>query len=205
MTRIKVCGNTNPQDVELAAELGVDLLGFIFTSSKRRVSVEDARALVSSVPDSVDRVGVFIDEPASEIARAVAACELTGIQVYRPVTDDDRSLGVKLFPAIRVRRGDSLRDLRFEDGDHPLLDTWAADTVGGGTGMRWSWADAIPLAMRYPIAVSGGLNPGNVGDAIAELKPWGVDVCSGVEREPGYKDPAKLRAFVAAVRQADER
>jgi phosphoribosylanthranilate isomerase len=204
MTRVKVCGNTNPRDVELAVELGVDLLGFIFASSKRRVSVEDARALTASVPRSVERVGVFIDEPTSEIARAVAACDLTGIQVYRPMTDDDRNLGVRLFPAVRVRNGDSLRDLTFKDGDHPVLDTWAADAVGG-TGRSWLWADAVPLAKRYQIAVSGGLNPGNVGDAIAELRPWGVDVCSGVEREPGKKDAAKLHAFVAAVRGADQR
>jgi phosphoribosylanthranilate isomerase len=203
MTRVKVCGNTNPRDVELAVELGVELLGFIFASSKRRISVEDARALTASVPRSVERVGVFIDEPTSQIARAVAACDLTGIQVYRPMSDDDRNLGVKLFPAVRVRNGDSLRDLTFKDGDHPVLDTWAADAVGG-TGRSWLWADAVPLAKRYQIAVSGGLNPGNVGDAIMELRPWGVDVCSGVEREPGKKDPAKLRAFVAAVRGADQ-
>jgi phosphoribosylanthranilate isomerase len=203
MTRVKVCGNTNPRDVELAVELGVELLGFIFASSKRRISVEDARALTASVPRSVERVGVFIDEPTSQIARAVAACDLTGIQVYRPMSDDDRNLGVKLFPAVRVRSGDSLRDLTFKDGDHPVLDTWAADAVGG-TGRSWLWADAAPLAKRYQIAVSGGLNPGNVGDAIMELRPWGVDVCSGVEREPGKKDPAKLRAFVAAVRGADQ-
>lgn len=204
MTRVKICGNTNPRDVELAVELGVDLLGFIFASSKRRISVEDARALTASVPRSVERVGVFIDEPTSQIARAVAACELTGIQVYRPMSEDDRNLGVMLFPAVRVRSGDSLRDLHFKDGDHPLLDTWAADAVGG-TGRSWLWADAVTLAKRYPIAVSGGLNPGNVGDAIAEVRPWGVDVCSGVESEPGRKDPAKLRAFVTAVREADER
>jgi phosphoribosylanthranilate isomerase len=102
-----------------------------------------------------------------------------------------------------VRNGDSLRDLTFKDGDHPVLDTWAADAVGG-TGRSWLWADAVPLAKRYQIAVSGGLNPGNVGDAIVELRPWGVDVCSGVEREPGKKDAAKLRAFVAAVRGADQ-
>jgi phosphoribosylanthranilate isomerase len=204
MTKIKICGNTNARDVEVALDLGVDLLGFIFTSSKRRVSVEDARALISSVPPSVEKVGVFIDEPASEIERAVSACGLTGIQVYRPLTDDDRNIGVNLFPAVRVRNGDRLSDLQFQEGDHPLLDTWAADLVGG-TGRSWLWADAIPLARRYPIAVSGGLNHGNVADAIAELKPWGVDVCSGVESEPGRKDPARLRAFVSAVREADKR
>lgn len=204
MTKIKVCGNTNPRDVELAAELGVDLLGFIFTSSKRQVSIEDARALMSSVPPSVERIGVFIDEPASEIALAVDACGLTGIQVYRPLTDEDRRLGVKLFPAVRVRSGDRLSDLEFQDGDHPLLDTWAADLVGG-TGRSWPWADAIPLARRYRIAVSGGLNQDNVAGAIAQLKPWGVDVCSGVESEPGRKDAIRLRAFVGAVREADTR
>lgn len=203
MTRIKVCGNTSVPDIELAADLGVDLLGFIFTRSKRRVSVEEAQTLMSSVPPAVEKVGVFIDEPASEIELAVKACGLTGIQVYRPLTDDDRNLGVKLFPAVRVRSGDRLDDLEFQDGDYPLLDTWVADTVGG-TGRSWHWSEALSLARRYPIAVSGGLHPGNVGEAIAELKPWGVDVCSGVEVAPGRKDPARLRAFVSAVRQADK-
>lgn len=203
MTRIKICGNTNPLDIELAAGLGVDLLGFIFTRSKRHVSVEDARALMSSVPPGVEKVGVFIDEPAAEVERTVNACGLTGIQLYRPLTEQDRQLGVTLFPAVRVRPGESLNDLEFQTGDHPLLDTWAADTVGG-TGRSWRWEDAIPLARRYQIAISGGLNPGNVGRAVAELRPWGVDVCSGVESDPGRKDPDRLRAFVSAVRQADQ-
>lgn len=202
MTRIKICGNTNPADVELAAELGVDLLGFIFTRSRRQISIDNGRALMGSVPPNVKRVGVFIDEPAAEIARVVEACGLTGVQVYRPLTDEDRALGVTLFPALRVRDAESLHDLQFEAGDHPLLDSWAADSIGG-TGRRWRWSDAIPLAQRYPIAVSGGLAADNVGAAIGELKPWGVDVCSGVEREPGRKDAVKLRAFVAAVREAD--
>ena len=205
MTRIKICGNTNPQDVELAVELGVDLLGFIFASSKRRVSIDKARGLAASVPTSVERVGVFIEEDSSQIARAVTGCGLTGVQVYRPLTAEDRALGVKLFPAVRVRAGDSLGELEFEAGDHPLLDSWAPDAPAGGTGRTWHWSAAAQLAQRYPIAVSGGLNPANVGEAIAELKPWAVDVCSGVESEPGRKDPEKLRAFFSAVREADSK
>ena len=202
MTRIKICGNTRLEDVELAAELGADLLGFIFTRSKRQVGVDDARRLMATLPTTIDRVGVFVDEPTAEIARVVEACSLTAIQVYRPLTAEDRAIGVLVLPAVRVRVGDDLGDLRFEDGDHPLLDTWAPDAVGG-TGRQWNWPDAAPLARRYEIAVSGGLRSDNVREAVTQVKPWAVDVCSGVEHEPGFKDPAKLRAFVEAVREAD--
>lgn len=204
MTKIKICGNTRPEDVELALELGVGLLGFIFTRSKRQLAVEEGRALTAGIPPGVDRVGVFLDEPPEQIARVVEACGLTAIQVYRPLQAEDRALGIGLLPAVRVKDGDELRQLRFEEGDHPVLDTWAPDVVGG-TGRRWNWPEAFPLARRYPLAVSGGLNADNVGQAIDDVKPWAVDVCSGVEREPGKKDPVKLRAFVMAVRDADRR
>ncbi|MDQ6710861.1 MAG: phosphoribosylanthranilate isomerase [Candidatus Dormibacteraeota bacterium] len=204
MTKIKICGNTRPEDVELALELGVGLLGFIFTRSKRRLTIPAGRALTAGIPPAVERVGVFLDEPPEEIARVVEACSLSAIQVYRPLLAEDRALGVGLLPAVRVKDGDELRQLRFEPGDHPLLDTWAPDVVGG-TGRRWNWPEAFPLARRYPLAVSGGLNADNVGQAIEDVKPWAVDVCSGVEREPGTKDPVKLRAFVEAVGEADRR
>jgi phosphoribosylanthranilate isomerase len=202
MTKIKICGNTRPQDVELAVELGVDLLGFIFAPSKRRVSVDDAKALIADVPDTVERVGVFVDEPPAQIALAAEACRLTAIQVYRPLTQRDRSLGLVLLPAFRIRNGEDLTAMRFENGDHPLLDTWAPDTIGG-TGRTWAWTAAGNLARRYPVIVSGGLTPTNVAGAVRALRPWGVDVCSGVEAEPGRKDDRKLRAFVEAVRLVD--
>lgn len=205
MTRIKICGNTRKEDVDLAVELGVDLVGFIFGPSKRHISVEDARPMVADVPHTVERVGVFVDEPAETIAGAIEACDLTAVQIYRPITDEDRKLGVTLIPALRVRNGEDLDRLRFEATDHPLLDTWVPETRAGGTGQTWDWAKASRLARRYPILVSGGLNSQNVGDAVNRLQPWGVDVCSGVEAEPGRKDHAKLRAFVAAVRQADQK
>lgn len=203
MTKIKVCGNTRAQDVALALELGVDMLGFIFTRSKRQISIDQGRLLVAQVPSSVMRVGVFIDEPARQIAIAVEACHLDAVQLYRAITSDDRKLGVSFLPAVRVRAGSELFADGFQPDDHPLLDTWNSESAGGGSGEAWEWEQAAPLAKRYQLIVSGGLRPSNVADAIARLRPWGVDVCSGVEARPGEKDTAKLRAFVKAVRAAD--
>jgi phosphoribosylanthranilate isomerase len=202
VTKIKVCGNTRAQDVELGVELGVDLLGFIFTRSKRQVHVDEIKGVIAGVPDTIERVGVFIDEPPEQIAAIAQACGLTAIQVYRPLTEKDRSLGLLLLPAVRVQDGEDLTTIQFENGDHPLLDTWAPDVIGG-TGRAWSWSQARTVARQYPVVVSGGLTPENVDAAMRTLHPWAVDVCSGVEAEPGRKDPAKLRAFVAAVRGAD--
>jgi phosphoribosylanthranilate isomerase len=204
VTKIKICGNTRKEDVDLAVELGVDLLGFIFGPSKRQIDIARAKALVADVPDDIERVGVFVEEPAATIREAVDSCALTAVQIYRPITPADRELGITLLPALRVRDGEDLDGLHFETTDRPLLDTWASETTGGGTGRTWEWAKAARLARSHPIIVSGGLNPENVADAVECLKPWGVDVCSGVEAEPGRKDHAKLRAFVTAVRQAGQ-
>jgi phosphoribosylanthranilate isomerase len=202
VTKIKICGNTRADDVELAVELGADLLGFIFTRSKRQVRVDEIKAVIAQVPAGVERVGVFIDETPEQIADVAQACGLTAIQVYRPLTEKDRSLGVLLLPAFRVQAGEDLTAIHLENGDHPLFDTWAPDIVGG-TGQAWAWPQARVVARRYPVVVSGGLTPDNVDGAVRELHPWAVDVCSGVEAEPGRKDPAKLRAFIEAVRRVD--
>lgn len=202
MTKIKICGNTRAEDVQLAVELGADLLGFIFTRSKRQVRVDEIKAVIAQVPAGVERVGVFIDETPEQIGEVAQTCGLTAIQVYRPLTEKDRSLGLLLLPAFRVQDGEDLSSIRFENGDHPLFDTWVEDAIGG-TGRAWAWTQAKSVAGRYPVIVSGGLTPDNVDGAVRELHPWAVDVCSGVEAEPGRKDPAKLRAFVQAVRRAD--
>jgi len=141
MTRIKICGNTRPQDVELAVELGVDLLGFIFTRSKRHVEVDDVKHVIAQVPSGVERVGVFIDESPEQIAAVAEACGLTAIQVYRPLTEKDRALHLLNLPAFRVQEGEDLTALRLEPGDHPLFDTWAPVSIGG-TGRAWAWQQA---------------------------------------------------------------
>jgi phosphoribosylanthranilate isomerase len=203
VTRIKICGNTRAEDVEVAVQLGADLLGFIFTRSKRQVRVDEIKDIIAQVPAGVERVGVFIDEPTEQIAEVAQACGLTAIQVYRPLTEMDRALGLLLLPAFRVQDGEDLTSIPIEVGDHPLFDTWAPDSIGG-TGRVWSWPQARAVAGTYPVVVSGGLTADNVDRAVRELHPWAVDVCSGVEAEPGRKDHAKLRAFVAAVREADQ-
>ena len=202
MTHIKICGNTEPDGVRLAVSLGVDLLGFIFTRSPRRVSVEQAQALIAGVPEHIGRVGVFIDEPVEEIASTVEACELSAVQLYRTPTLADRQLPVPLLPVVRLRTPEDAAELQFGPTDKPLLDTYLPDVIGG-TGRTWDWTLAEPLVGRYPVIISGGLRPENVGAAIRQLRPWGVDVASGVELLPGVKDLARLEWFVRVVRETD--
>lgn len=202
MTHIKICGNTEPDGVRLAVSLGVDLLGFIFTRSPRRVTIQQAQLLIAEVPEHIGRVGVFIDEPVEQIARTVEACELTAVQLYRQPTPADRSLPVPLLPVVRLRVPEDVAELRFAATDHPLLDTYVPDAIGG-TGRTWDWTMAESLAGRYPVIISGGLRPENVGAAIRQLRPWGVDVASGVELQPGVKDLARLEWFVRVVRETD--
>jgi phosphoribosylanthranilate isomerase len=188
--------------VRLAVSLGVDLLGFIFTRSPRRVTVEQAQALIAGVPEHIGRVGVFIDEPVEEIASTVEACELSAVQLYRSPTAADRQLPVPLLPVVRLRTPEDAADLQFAPTDKPLLDTYLPDVIGG-TGRTWDWTLAEPLVGRYPVIISGGLRPENVGAAIRQLRPWGVDVASGVELLPGVKDLARLEWFVRVVRETD--
>src|SRR5712692_3770920 len=202
MTHIKICGNTEPDGVRLAVSLGVDLLGFIFTRSPRRVTIEQAQALIAGVSEHIGRVGVFIDEPVEEIARTVEACELSAVQLYRTPTAADRQLPVPLLPVVRLRTAEDATELQFGPTDRPLLDTYLPDVIGG-TGRTWDWTLAESLVGRYPVIISGGLRPENVGAVIRQLRPWGVDVASGVELSPGVKDLARLEWFVRTVRQSD--
>jgi len=203
MTRIKICGNTEAAGVERAVELGVDLLGFIFTRSPRRVSLDQARRLCALVPQTVGRVGVFIDEPAQEIAPLVEACGLTAVQVYRPLTPADRARAVEWIQAARMRDGRLDPPLQPGSAELLLVDTWTAGSEGGGSGRAWDWSGARELASRHRLLLSGGLRPQTVRQGIETLRPGGVDVSSGVESRPGVKDLDLLERFVEAVREVD--
>src|SRR5260370_4781531 len=113
MTKIKICGNTRKDDVDLAVELGVDLIGFIFGPSKRHIEIDQAKQLVGDIPGTVERVGVFVHEPTDVIEKAIDACGLTALQIYRPITSPERHLGITLLPALRVRNGEDLDELAF--------------------------------------------------------------------------------------------
>lgn len=212
---IKICGNTNLIDAHLAVEAGADAVGFVFAASPRRVSAVEVGAITPHLPDAIEKYGVFVDAGYEEIVRIVTDTGLNGVQLH---VNHDPLLPSKL----REHFGSSLRILRvvhyaqdFEGQldvlqkdraiDAVLVDSRTATAVGG-TGVRFDWQTASGsfLHAGLRLIAAGGLNVENVAEAIRTLQPWGVDVASGVESAPGRKDPARVKAFVAAARAAAE-
>jgi phosphoribosylanthranilate isomerase len=205
-TRIKICGITNAADAALAVAAGADAVGVIFAESPRQVSVAQAAAALVDVAFPVARVGVFVDPTAEEVARAIEACGLTAVQLsgHEPPELCD-TLGVPVLKAIHIGT-----DFGFEAAEpfrgHAaalLLDTYVAGKAGG-TSQAFDWQRLGELPGWAPFFVAGGLNPTNVAACVAALHPFAVDVSSGVEASPGIKDPDKITAFCAAVREADQ-
>ncbi len=212
---VKVCANTSLEDAQLAVDSGADAVGFIFAESVRRVTPVQVRAITPHLPASVEKYGVFIDAGFEEIAAAVEECGLTGVQLH---ATNDPALASRLRErfsgSLRILKvihygGDlkaQLREARLDSAiDGVLVDSRTA-TLVGGTGRRFDW-DAASASFRgagshLRMIVAGGLDPENIGEAIRTLRPWGVDVASGVEAAPGKKDPAKLKAFVENARIA---
>jgi phosphoribosylanthranilate isomerase len=211
-TWIKICGTTCLEDALLSVAAGADALGFIFAPSKRRVSPEQAQQIISELPREVERIGVFMDSTAADIANVVSEVELTGIQMHGEAAPQDvysslpkaRRDSMRKIKTILVQQGSEFR-LDGDSGAPGVVDAWLFDS-GAGSGLTFDWKAArAHLGERQgKFIVAGGLTPDNVGDAIRIFKPWGVDVVTGVEREPGRKDPEKLKTFVAAVRRAEE-
>lgn len=212
---VKICGNTNLADAQLAADAGADALGFVFASSPRRVTPAQVAAITPHLPPTVEKIGVFVDTPYVEILDAVRIAGLTGVQLHSETGPGVPSqLRQALGPMFRI-----LRVLHFRADtahqaagifDDPNVDALLLDsrtpTAVGGTGITFDWQKArntLPGAETCPgrIVVAGGLNPGNVAEAISILRPWGVDVVSGVEAAPGRKDPDRVRAFIASARR----
>lgn len=211
---IKICGNTTLEDARLAADAGADAVGFVFAPSPRRVTAEQAAAIVPHLPASLEKIGVFVDAAFNEIAATVETAALTGVQLH---FDADPGMAARL----RARFGDRLRILRvvhFDAGaalpeldasmDGILVDS-RTDAAVGGTGKTFDWVFAGKTLFRNArerkLIAAGGLSPDNVSEAIAMLRPWGVDVVSGVETAPGRKDAEKVRAFISNARAAAHR
>ncbi len=204
MTRVKICGIWEPDAARAAAEAGADAVGFVFAPSRRRVTVEQAAALAAILPPFVARVGVFVDETRERILEAVAACGLSAVQLHGDEPPElCRALPVPVIKAVRVADARSLEALGRYRVSAFLLDAYAPGSPGG-TGRTFDWDLAAGLGREHRIILSGGLNAANVTDALARVRPYGVDVSSGVETD-GRKDPAKIRAFVEAVRRWDAR
>ena len=198
MIRVKICGICDLDAARTAVEAGADLIGFHFCTSDRRVQPEEAKAIVDELSVRPKIVGVFIDESADEVRRIAEYVDLDLLQLHgseRPGFDGGRPV----MKVLKVRDG---RVPTADDWPDPImLDSWSADQRGG-TGRTWGEL-ARPLLASRRVFIAGGLEPGNVGKVVSELRPYGVDVSSGVEARPRVKDPDKLRAFVLAVRRAE--
>ena len=210
-TWIKICGTTSLEDALSSIEAGADALGFIFAQSKRRVSPEQAQAIIRELPKGVERIGVFMNHSATEIAKIVSEVELTGVQMHgKEVPQEvynslpmDRRNSMRTIKTVLVQQGS---EITLDDAGAPgFVGAWLLDS-GAGSGKAFDWqATRAKLGEgNRSFIIAGGLTPENVGEAMRLFNPWGVDVVTGVEREPGRKDPEKLKAFVAAVRKAEQ-
>jgi phosphoribosylanthranilate isomerase len=203
-TRIKICGITRLEDALACVEAGVDALGFNFwPGSKRHVTLAQAAEIARAVPPGVLRVGVFVRAPPAEVRATVSRLGLGAVQLHGEEDPADYAgAGVALWQVLRI---DSvLPEAASPHATEVLLDAKVEGFGGAGRAFDWSLARD---AGRYgvPFWLAGGLTPANVGEAVRRAQPPGVDVASGVESQPGVKDPALVRAFVAAVRAAGER
>jgi phosphoribosylanthranilate isomerase len=202
-TKIKICGITNLPDARLAVELGADALGFIFyPKSPRYIPVLKAADICNALPPFVAKVGVFVDELEYEIEKALRECLLNALQFHGDEPPGFcQKFAAKSIKAIRMRDESSLRVAAEYDVDALLLDTYT-DTERGGTGKTFDWSLAVKAReiLTPPIILSGGLTTANVQEAVRKVRPYAVDVSSGVEREPGKKDPEKLRRFIELVK-----
>ena len=200
--KVKICGITNEADGQAAAEAGADMLGFVFCEqSPRKVAVEEAAGIVRALPPFTVKVGVFVNAPEELVFRAIAECGLSLLQFHGEETPEYcRQFRVMSMKAFRIRNADSLRALPDYKTDAWLLDAYSPDKAGG-TGETFNWDLAIEAQrLGRPIFLAGGLTPENVAEAVRRIEPYAVDVSSGVEAEPGRKDHAKVRAFIAAAK-----
>ena len=205
MTRIKCCGMTRVEDALLAARLGVDAIGLVFTArSKRRVSLEQAQAIRRALPPFVDAVALFMDDDAAFVDEVIATVQPDLLQFHGGETDAwCAQFGRRYLKAIAMGEGASaLPRLRDYPGAAAMLLDGHAAGEAGGSGKAFDWS-LLPRDLAQPVILAGGLHADNVGAAIRAARPWAVDVASGVESAPGIKDAVKLAAFVAAVRAAD--
>ena len=211
MTQVKICGITNRQDAIIAVEAGADLLGFIFyPPSPRAVTPERAAAIAGSLQDvahAARLVGVFVDESLQNVRQTVSRCGLAYAQLHGAeppsavaALEDD---GIAVIKAFRVRDGVSASEMARYRASAYLLDAYVAGQPGG-TGRTFDWQLVVRAARRFPVLLAGGLTPDNVAQAVQSVRPWGVDVASGVEQSPGRKDAHEVRRFVSAVKHADQ-
>ena len=202
--KVKICGITSLADARLALEAGADALGFVFYEpSPRYVSPEEAAAIIRQLPPFPLKVGVFVNAPADLVSSAMSQCRLGLLQFHGDEPPDYcLQFGLMSMKAFRVRDAGTLKEMAKYQTNAWLLDAYSPEAVGG-TGEKFNWDLAVE-AQKFgkPIFLAGGLTPQNVAEAVRKVRPFGVDVSSGVEISPGKKDHAKMRAFINAVKTA---
>jgi phosphoribosylanthranilate isomerase len=202
--RIKICGITRVEDARAAIAAGADAIGLVFApNTPRVVSIEQARAIAAVVPPFVSAVGLFVDAEADRVRAVLNGVRLSLLQFHGSETPEQCRLfdrpnikAIPMRPAVNL----ATEERRYADAAGLLLDAFD-DGVPGGTGRSFDWT-LVPARRTKPIVLAGGLNADNVAEAIRRVRPDGVDVTSGVEAGKGIKDPAKIGAFIAAVRAA---
>jgi phosphoribosylanthranilate isomerase len=204
VTKVKICGITRGEDAELAVSLGAWAIGFnLWPESKRHADPAVAGGISHALHRRVERVGVFVNQPLDEIAGMVDTLGLTYVQLHGDEGPQycaavAQRTGAKVIKAMRIAHASDLRELDRFHTDLHLLDTSVAG-FRGGSGQSWDWSLAAQRRSKIPFLLAGGLTPENVAEGIAAVHPWGVDVASGVESEPGIKDADKLHAFFEAA------
>lgn len=203
MTKVKICGITNLDDALKAVELGADALGFVFYSkSERYIDPQEASEIVSKVPPFVTKVGVFVNEDSDTVRSIKNQTEIDLLQIHGDETPEYcHRLGERMIKAFRIKDSESFKEIANYNTDLVLLDAFS-DSEYGGTGdvFHWQLLNKAQLKDKYVI-LSGGLDNENVSEAIRIVKPYAVDVSSGVEEYPGKKDPGKLKKFIEAVKR----
>jgi phosphoribosylanthranilate isomerase len=197
---VKICGITRVQDAKLASRLGAAAVGFVFwPASPRYVAADTARSIAAELPANVMKVGVFVDDDVENVRRVMEVVGLDVAQLHGHETPDYcRRLGRKIFKAVGVE-GNGMVDISGFDPDVVLLVDTYDPARYGGTGRTVNWNAARELAMTRPTILAGGLNAANIRLAVRSVRPYGVDVSSGVESAPGVKDPVRLRSFFEAL------
>lgn len=202
--RSKICGITRVEDALAAAEAGADAIGLVFyAKSPRAVSVQQARAIIAALPPFVTSVGLFVDASRCELGEILDAVPLDLLQFHGDETPAEcDSYGRPYIKALRVKPGEDIaaQVALYESARGVLLDTYVPG-IPGGTGEAFDWS-LVPADLRKPVILAGGLTTANVAQAIAQVRPFAVDISGGVESAKGIKDAAKIQAFMAAVRSA---
>ena len=193
--KVKICGMTQLKDALFAVEQGVDAVGFIFyKKSPRAVTMKTVREIITKLPPLVDTVGVFVNESAERVNKIADYCGLDLVQLHGEESPAFcRKIHRRVIKAFRVKDLQSIKQLEKFPVSGFLLDTFS-DDLHGGTGKTFDWNLALPAKKMGPVILAGGLTPRNILQAVRQVRPYGVDVCSGVEKSPGIKDLEKVRA-----------